>query len=443
MNPQKELQQIQDLSLKLDIPIWKNSIELPSRDKKKHHTFAIEKKFFFTWSEDNGSEDNQKIIIFISTQTNLIEVLQYSTFLGKQHEFYLTSSQLIRERIHQFEVPESASQNNFVSVFLTELLETASQKKATDIHFAPTPQDTYNIQIRVDGKLQPYKAEVIKGVVFKVKLLSQMDVAKNRFPQDGYMNFQNKKGKKFDVRVATIPSVLGEKMVIRILPLENLEIDFKKLNFPKPFITVIEKLIASTTSGWILVTGPTGSGKTTTLYSIVRALIQKNLNIITIEDPVEYRIDGVTQVQVNEKAGITFSSILRASLRQDPDVILVGEIRDEETAKIAAAAAKTGHLVLSTIHSSNVLETLQRMKFFQIAPEDLANSLKLIISQRLLKSADTTGRVPVLEYLENNREIRDAILEQKTILEIEKIMKKQKFISMQDYAKKIGVVMQN
>ena len=114
---------------------------------------------------------------------------------------------------------------------------------------------------------------------------------------------------------------------------------------------------------WILVTGPTGSGKTTTLYSIVRALIQKNLNIITIEDPVEYRIDGVTQVQVNEKAGITFSSILRASLRQDPDVILVGEIRDEETAKIAAAAAKTGHLVLSTIHSSNVLETLQRMKF--------------------------------------------------------------------------------
>ena len=270
-----------------------------------------------------------------------------------------------------------------------------------------------------------------------------MDVAKTRFPQDGYMNFQNKKGKKFDVRVATIPSVLGEKMVIRILPLENLEIDFKKLNFPKPFITVIEKLIASTTSGWILVTGPTGSGKTTTLYSIVRALIQKNLNIITIEDPVEYRIDGVTQVQVNEKAGITFSSILRASLRQDPDVILVGEIRDEETAKIAAAAAKTGHLVLSTIHSSNVLETLQRMKFFQIAPEDLANSLKLIISQRLLKSADTTGRVPVLEYLENNREIRDAILEQKTILEIEKIMKKQKFISMQDYAKKIGVVMQN
>ena len=167
--------------------------------------------------------------------------MQYSTFLGKQHEFYLTSSQLIRERIHQFEVPESASQNNFVSVFLTELLETASQKKATDIHFSPTPQDTYNIQIRVDGKLQPYKAEVIKGVVFKVKLLSQMDVAKTRFPQDGYMNFQNKKGKKFDVRVATIPSVLGEKMVIRILPLENLEIDFKKLNFPKPFITVIEK----------------------------------------------------------------------------------------------------------------------------------------------------------------------------------------------------------
>ena len=256
MNPQKELQQMQDLSLKLDIPIWKNSIELPFRDKKKYHTFAIEKKFFFTWSEDNGSEDNQKIIIFISTQTNLIEVLQYSTFLGKQHEFYLTSSQLIRERIHQFEVPESASQNNFVSFFLTELLETASQKKATDIHFSPTPQDNYNIQIRIEGKLQIYKNEVLKGVLLKIKLLSQMDVAKTRFPQDGYMNFQDKKGKKFDVRVATIPSVLGEKMVIRILPLENLEIDFKKLNFPKPFIAVVEKLITDNISGWIFLTNP-------------------------------------------------------------------------------------------------------------------------------------------------------------------------------------------
>ena len=165
---------------------------------------------------------------------------------------------------------------------------------------------------------------------------------------------------------------------------------------------------------------------------------------------MEYRLDGITQVQINEKVGITFlvfyvlvySKILRASLRQDPDVILVGEIRDEETAKIAAAAAKTGHLVLSTIHSSNVLETLQRMKFFKIAPEDLANSLKLIISQRLLKSTNTAGRIPILEYLENNREIRDAILEQKTILEIEKIMKKQKFISMQDYARQLGITMQ-
>ena len=176
-----------------------------------------------------------------------------TAFFGKKLDFYLTSSQLIREKIHQFEVPESASQSNFVSFFLTELLETASQKKATDIHFSPTPQDTYNIQIRIEGKLQTYKNEVLKGVLLKIKLLSQMDVAKTRFPQDGYMNFQDKKGKKFDVRVATIPSVLGEKMVIRILPLENLEIDFKKLNFPKPFIAVVEKLIAGATSGWILV----------------------------------------------------------------------------------------------------------------------------------------------------------------------------------------------
>ena len=433
MSLNRESQQLQGLSSKLKLPIWENTINLPFRDLKSSQTLTLEKKFFFTWVEDKEST-----LIFISTQSQLTEIFQYAGLFAKKAIIYITFNQLIQERIYQFEESRSFLQSNFVSDFLRELLEYASAVKATDIHLELQQADNYKVQIRIHGELKNYKKIAPKGILLKVKLLSQMDIAKSRMPQDGYLSFQNKRGEKFDLRVSTLPSVAGEKMVIRILPLENLELEFKKLNFPKDFVAVIEKLIKQH-SGWVLVAGPTGSGKTTTLYSIVKELRKKNLNIITIEDPVEYRLDGVTQVQVNEKIGISFSSILRSSLRQDPDVILVGEIRDDETAKIAAAAAKTGHLVLSTIHSGSVIETLQRIKFFKINSEDLASSLKLIIAQRLLAPTKKQSRVPVLEYLENNSKIKSAILAEKNVIEIEKIMKKQGFVSMQDYAKKVGV----
>ena len=433
MKKDSELVAMQHLAQNFKLNIWENSLAIPYQKSKNNRNLLLEKKLFFTWVEEK-----QKILIFVSIQSSLAEIFQFASFFEKPIVIYLTFIQLIRERLAVLQGAKQHSQNNFISSFLQELLELATYKKATDIHLEPTKKDIYNLQLRINGILQAYKDSAPAEVLFKIKLLSKMDIAKTHFPQDGYMNFTNKLGKKFDLRVSTLPSVMGEKMVVRILPLENLEINLEKLNFTAAFIAAIKKVIQAQ-SGWIVVAGPTGSGKTTTLYSIVRELIKKNLNIITVEDPVEYRLAGVTQVEVKEKIGLTFAKILRSSLRQDPDVILIGEIRDEETAKIAASAAKTGHLVLTTVHSANVLETIQRLKFLQISSEDLANSFKLIIAQRLLIAPKLHQRIPVIEYLENSTKIRNAILEEKSIIEIEKIMKLQKFVSLQENANKLGI----
>lgn len=433
MKQNNEFEQMQKLSQNFGIAIWENSLQIPYDNQKEARSFLLEKKFFFTWVEQK-----EKTLFFVSIQSQLAEIFQFASLFIKPVVIYLTTSPLIKEKISQLENSNQYLDNNYISSFLQELLEFACKIQATDIHLEPTQKENYKVQLRKNGLLQVYKDIAPKEALLKIKLLSKMDIANTRFPQDGYMNFSNKLGKNFDLRISTLPSVMGEKMVIRILPLENLEIDLSKLNFSNDFVNTMKKIIRAK-EGLLLVAGPTGSGKTTTLYAIVHELLKKNLNIITVEDPVEYRLAGVTQVEVKEKIGLSFAKILRSSLRQDPDVILIGEIRDEETAKIASSAAKTGHLVLATIHSGSVLETLQRLSFLQINPEDLANSLKLIVAQRLLFLPKKNKRIPVMEYLENNIQIRNAILEKKPIPEIEAIMKKQKFVSLQDTAVKLGV----
>jgi type II secretory ATPase GspE/PulE/Tfp pilus assembly ATPase PilB-like protein len=423
---------MQQLSKEFGIAIWENSLQIPDDNQKEANSFLM-KKFFFTWVEKE-----QKVLFFVSIESQLAEIFQFSCLFDKPVIIYLTSTPLIKEKIAELENTNQQLDNNYISSFLQELLEFACQIGATDIHIEPTRKGDYKVQLRKDGKLQVYKNSAPKETLLKIKLLSKMDIATTRFPQDGHMNFTGKLGKKFDLRVSTLPAVIGEKMVIRILPLENLEIDLSKLNFSSDFVNVVKKVIRAQ-SGWLLVAGPTGSGKTTTLYSIVRELLKRNLNIITVEDPVEYHMEGVTQVEVKEKIGLSFANILRSSLRQDPDVILVGEIRDEETAKIASSAAKTGHLVLATVHSGSVLETIQRLNFLKINSEDLASSLKLIVAQRLLFLPKKKRRFPVIEYLENNAEIRSAILESKPVSELESIMKKNNFLTLQENAEKLGV----
>ena len=432
MNKSNEWQKIQKLAKVWNFLIWQDSLQIPYLPHKIKKFSLLEKKFFFTFVKQE-----EKALVFLSPDSSIAEILQFSSFFKIPVEIYLTSSQLIAEKISQ-QKNTSSLDNNYISSLLQELLEFAANQKITDIHLNSSKKGNYLAQIRKDGKLQDYQHNIPQESLSKIKLLAKMDIATTRFPQDGHMNYTSKKGNSFDLRISTLPTVDGEKMVIRILPLENLELDLEKLNFPKNFIQSVKKALRAK-NGWILIAGPTGSGKTTTLYCMVRELLKEKLNIMTVEDPVEYHLEGVNQVEVKEKIGLGFANILRAMLRQDPDVILIGEIRDEETAKIAAAAAQTGHLVLSTIHSGSVLETIQRFHFLNVNPEDLAGSLRLIVAQKLLFSRRMNKRIPVLEYIEGNKKIDHAILEKKSIAEIEKIIQADKFVSLKENAKKLGI----
>ena len=432
MNKSKEWQKIQKLAKVWNFLIWQDSLQIPYRPHKIKSLSLLERKFFFSFIKKE-----KKVLVFLSPDSSIAEILQFSSFFKLPIEIYLTSSQLISEKISQ-QVDTSSLNNNYISSILQDLLEFAVTQKITDIHLNSSKKENYLVQIRKDGKLQDYHHTIPKEALSKIKLLAKMDIATTRFPQDGHMNYTSKKGHSFDLRISTLPTVAGEKMVIRILPLENLELDLEKLNFSKDFIQIVKKAMHSK-SGWILIAGPTGSGKTTTLYCIVRELLKEKLNIMTVEDPVEYHLEGVHQVEVKEKIGLSFANILRATLRQDPDVILIGEIRDEETAKIAATAAKTGHLVLSTIHSGSVLETIQRFHFLNVNPEELAGSLRLVVAQKLLFSKKINRRIPVLEYIEGNKKIDYAILEKKSVTEIEKIIQADKFVSLKENAKNLGI----
>ena len=271
-----------------------------------------------------------------------------------------------------------------------------------------------------------------------------MDIAQRRSPQDGHFPFISDQGKRFDLRTSTIPGVNGEKIVIRLLPSAAVQFSMEDMGFAEKQVSIIQRNLTAKT-GMILFTGPTGSGKTTSLYAILKEIMSETLNIITVEDPVEYRLNSITQVEVNELAGVSFSSALRSFLRQDPDVILIGEIRDQETAQIAARAAQTGHLVLSTLHSNSVFEAIHRLNNLGVKNDDIASSLKLIVSQRLISklcsclgSSDCkecfgkgySGRVPLLETLEITAKIRKLLSFGKGVAEIEHEAKGDGFVSL-------------
>lgn len=261
----------------------------------------------------------------------------------------------------------------------------AVKLKASDIHIEPA-EDKVRIRYRIDGEL----AEGIApgrsshaAIITRIKIMAKMDIAEKRIPQDGRVEMELE-GRPIDMRISAIPTVHGEKVVIRLLDRSGEVMSKEQLGFTPENITIFNKIIKNP-YGIILVTGPTGSGKTTTLYAALTELNTVNKNIITIEDPVEYRLPGVNQSQVNVKAGLTFASGLRSILRQDPDIIMVGEIRDAETAQIAVRAAITGHLVLSTVHTNDTASTIARLEDMGVEPYLLSSSVVGIIAQRLVK----------------------------------------------------------
>lgn len=268
---------------------------------------------------------------------------------------------------------------------VNDIILDAIKRKASDIHFDPT-EECLMVRIRIDGELQDYaKIPNIlkKNVVTRIKIISGMNITETRMPQDGAIKNVIKEV-ALDLRVSSLPCVNGEKMVIRILDysmslngLENL--GFSEINLNR-LIDMIKK-----PNGLILVTGATGTGKSTTVYSILQKLNTKERNIITVEDPVEMKIDNINQVQVLSDIGLTFSHTLRSILRQDPDIIMVGEIRDNETARIAVRASITGHLVLSTVHTNNSLTTIERLLDMEVERYLLGSALTGIVSQKLVK----------------------------------------------------------
>jgi type IV pilus assembly protein PilB len=268
---------------------------------------------------------------------------------------------------------------------VNEIILGAIQLHASDIHFDPTP-DVLNVRIRVNGELIEYAqvpASVRKNLVTRIKIISGMNITESRLPQDGAIKKLNE-NLDLDLRVSSLPIADGEKIVIRILDYSMSTGGLDNLGFQPDNLEKIKKLI-SLPNGMILVTGATGSGKSTTVYSILNVLNTTNRNIITVEDPVEMKIKGINQVQVMNEIGLSFSNTLRSILRQDPDIIMIGEIRDDETARIAVRASITGHLVLSTIHTNNSLNTIERLLDMEIERYLLGSALSGIISQRMVK----------------------------------------------------------
>ncbi len=278
-------------------------------------------------------------------------------------------------------VEDDAPIVRFVNILVTQ----AIQDRASDIHIEPTEKDLL-VRYRIDGvlhEMQRAPKQIQSGVISRLKIMSDIDIAERRKPQDGRMSVTHN-GRKIDLRVATLPTVWGEKVVMRILDNSTATLDLRELSFLDDNFETFQRSYTKP-YGMILATGPTGSGKSTTLYATLNVVSRPEINVITVEDPVEYRLAGINQVQVNPKAGLTFASALRSILRSDPDVVLIGEIRDHETAQIAIEAALTGHLVLSTLHTNDAPSAVTRLIEMGIEPFLVGSALDCVVAQRLAR----------------------------------------------------------
>ncbi len=316
-------------------------------------------------------------------------------------------------------------QNNGAAALINDLIEKAVKGGASDIHFEP--QDNFlKVRFRIDGLLQDelrISKSMIPSIVSRVKIMANLDIAEKRLPQDG-RTYIKVDGVNIDLRISIVPVLHGEKVVMRLLNRKLAILELKDLGIADSEIDLYKSMITKP-HGMILITGPTGGGKTTTLYATLNQINSEGTNIITIEDPIEYEIPGINQIQVNYKTGLTFAKGLRAILRQDPDIIMVGEIRDSETAKIAVQAALTGHLVLSTLHTNDSPSAITRLIDMGIEPFLAISPLIGIVAERLVRKLCPSckgsgcnechfrgykGRIGIFEILKLNEEIKDLAL---------------------------------
>jgi len=335
-------------------------------------------------------------------------------FLRADDELSDLTSALLEKNVPQesqdFGVSNSLEDDAPIVRFVNLLVSQAIQDHASDIHIEPDEYDV-RVRYRIDGvlhEMQTAPKSIQSGVISRLKIMSEIDIAERRKPQDGRMSVRHG-GRKIDLRVATLPTVWGEKIVMRILDNPNSSLDVRDLALLDRNFSAYEKSYTKP-YGMILITGPTGSGKSTTLYTTLGAVSRPEINVITVEDPVEYRMKGINQVQVNPKAGLTFASALRSILRSDPDVVLIGEIRDHETAQIAVEASLTGHLVLSTLHTNDAPSAITRLTEMDIEPFLVGSALDSVMAQRLTRRLCAHCKKPVEhdpEYLASLRFVVD------------------------------------
>jgi type IV pilus assembly protein PilB len=300
--------------------------------------------------------------------------------------------QLVRGAVDNVEVVDQSTSEDSEDLqgpiikIVNGILIKAIKLGASDIHFEPY-ETLFRVRYRIDGMMlraMTLPVKIKNPLVSRLKIMSRLDIAEKRLPQDGRIKLRLGKGREMDFRVSTLPTLFGEKVVLRLLDKSALQLDMTKLGFEGSSLVDLQTAIHKPV-GMILVTGPTGSGKTTTLYSVLSELNKETENIMTAEDPIEYNFMGINQVQMHEEIGLTFASSLRSFLRQDPDIIMVGEIRDFETAQIAIQAALTGHLVLSTVHTNDAPGTITRLIDMGIEPFLIASAVILIVAQRLIR----------------------------------------------------------
>jgi len=333
-------------------------------------------------------KDNIDTIFYISKlKNNNVNIEELELFLGKHIVFDPIESTTLQKLLDHFykKTLKSSIQQASVNVndehFLERLINEAKQIDSSDIHFE-VYENNARVRLRIDGVLiekHTIPLENYLELVNKIKIKSNLDITEKRLPQDGRINFDD-----FDIRVSILPTLYGEKIVMRILGKDATAIQIDKLGFDdvekKKYLESVKK-----SNGIVLISGPTGSGKTTTLYATLKELNNEKRNIVTVEDPIEYTLDGISQVQLRENIGLNFASTLRTFLRQDPDIIMIGEIRDPETANMTIRASLTGHLVLSTIHTNSAWGTISRLIDMEIPPFLIASTLNVSVAQRLVR----------------------------------------------------------
>lgn len=334
------------------------------------------------------------------SKDNLYALEDFRLATGKNIIFKTMKEDEISRSIEKYYSKNQSIESDFSKDILENILKKAVLLNASDIHIEPF-EKLLKIRMRVDGSLKEintYNIELHSQLSTLIKLLAGMNIAEKRLPQDGRID-KDIDNNIVDLRISTIPTVYGEKIVIRILNRNTFFKSKYEIGFSDEAINKI-KSMTSDMSGLIIVTGPTGSGKTTTLYSILNDFKNIDKNIVTIEDPVEYKIEGINQIQVNYKYGLDFATGLKSILRQDPDIIMIGEIRDKETAQIAIRAASTGHLVISTMHTNNSVESISRLVDMGVPRYLISSVLKGVISQKLVRKV--CGHCSIEEELDEN-----------------------------------------